>query len=448
MATTVRLVPSAYSLGSNISVSSVTNAYKNTDTSSSYATFQTTSASTSNRYCYLKGFNLGTVPSNAIVSSITVKIRGYESGASTSTSYAPCLVNNTTAISNTTASSNFGTSANTITIPIGGLTWSAITGYGADFGIRFNARRNSRNTVSYVYISGAEIEVTYTVPVYHTITSSTSAGTIDPSGATSVLEGSDYTLTISNVNNPTVTDNNVDVTSQLVQQTSGTKTLIPNGNTMSGFSSSNISNAYSDATSTTSAQLNLAARTTGTLYLDLGGYTIPSSATIQSVSCSATLQFSRNNSSSGVTASFQLYTGSTAKGSATSWISSATDVAKTTYNLTTGTWTAAEIVNAKFYLTATNNASGTQRIFYVYGVSFNVTYEFDGVVYTYTISNVAGDHTIVVAQGQSTAKIYLKRNGTWTQYSKVYKKISGSWVEQSNPSSIFDTTANYVNADN
>ena len=106
---------------------------------------------------------------------------------------------------------------------------------------------------------------------------------------------------------------------------------------MSGFSSSNISNAYSDATSSTSAQLNLAGRTTGTLYLDLGGYTIPSSAIIQSVSCSATLQFSRNNSSSGITASFQLYTGSTAKGSATSWISSATDVAKTTYNLTTGT---------------------------------------------------------------------------------------------------------------
>ena len=447
MATTVRLVPSAYSLGSNISVSSVTNAYKNTDTSSSYATFQTTSNSTSNRYCYLKGFNLGTVPNNAIVSSITVKIRGYESGASTSTSYAPCLVNNTTAISSTTASSNFGTSDNTITIPIGNLTWSDITDYGSDFGIRFNARRNSRNTVSYVYISGAEIEVTYTLPVYHTITSSTSAGTIDPSGATSVLEGDSYTL-LMNVTNPVVKDNNIDVTSQIIKITGGTDTFIPYDNTSSGFSISNINNAYTDISGSTYADCSLAGRTTGTLYLDLGPINLPSSATITSISCQASLQISRNGSNSSMTASCQMYSGNTAKGSATTLVSSAQDVARTTYTLSIGSWTASELQNARFYITMYNGASSTVRHIYVYGVSFVISYTVSGEVYTYTITNVTADHTIVVTQGQLTAKIYLKKNGTWTQYSKVYKKISGSWVEQSDPSSIFDTTANYVNADN
>lgn len=397
---TIRLVPSTIDNAAGttyIAISNTDNAYTNTD-SNTYATLYNQNASTSNRYVYLRGFNFNDIPQGAIINSFSIKFKAYESGLSTSSSYRPYLVNDTTTITGSCSAITTTTTTQTFT----GVTanWDTIKGYGSDFGIRFNVRRNNRNTAGYLYLYGAEIEVNYTVPVYYTVTSSTSTGTINPSGATSVLEGSDYTLTISNVNNLTVTDNNVDVTSQLVQETSGTKTLIPNGNTMSGFSSSNISNAYSDATSSTSAQLNLAGGgTIGTLYLDLGGASIPTNATILGVSCSATLQFSRNNSSSGITASFRLYTGSTAKGSSTSWITSATDVAKTTYNLTTGTWTAAEIANAKFYLTATNNASSTQRIFYVYGVSFNVTYEFDGVIYTYTITNVIGDHTVVVSAG-------------------------------------------------
>lgn len=119
---TARLVASSYSIGSNISVSSIDNAYKNTDTSSNYATFQTTSNSTSDRLCYLKGFNFSSIPSGANITAFSIKIRGYESGINTSTSYAPCLVNNTTVLSNTTASSNFGQSVNTIEIPTGSLT--------------------------------------------------------------------------------------------------------------------------------------------------------------------------------------------------------------------------------------------------------------------------------------------------------------------------------------
>ena len=49
-----------------------------TDTSSTtYATITNTNASTSNRYIYLKGFDFDSVPSNATVSSFTVKLKGY-----------------------------------------------------------------------------------------------------------------------------------------------------------------------------------------------------------------------------------------------------------------------------------------------------------------------------------------------------------------------------------
>ena len=397
--TTVRLVPSIYYLSNSsyLSVTSPSSMYANTDSTDFATVTNTRNNSTSSYYIYIRGFNFSAVPDDATVTNISIKLKAYHSNGNTSTIYG---YNGTTQVSAAGSTTALTTSATVKTFTNTTIDWDTLKGYGSNFGIRINCRRSNKSNTAYVYIYGAEIEVTYTLPVYHTITSSTSSGTISPSGATSVLEGSNYTLTISDISNPTIIDNNTDVTSQRVQLTSGTTTLIPNNSTISGFTSSNISNAYTDATSTTSATLNLAGgNKTGTLYLDLGGTAIPSTATIQSVSCTATLQFSRNNSSSGVTASFQLYSGSTAKGSSTSWITSATDVAKTTYTLTTGTWSASEIANAKFYLTATNNASSTQRIFYVYGVSFNVTYELNGVVYTYTISNVTGDHTIVVSGG-------------------------------------------------
>lgn len=121
---TIRLIPSTYAVSSTsyLSVSNAANMYANTD-STTYATITNTYASTSSRYLYLRGFNFDDIPSNAIINSFTIKIKGYESGLSTSTSYAPRLANGTSTLSNTTATSNFGTSSTTITIPTGSLTW-------------------------------------------------------------------------------------------------------------------------------------------------------------------------------------------------------------------------------------------------------------------------------------------------------------------------------------
>ena len=440
---TMRLVPSEINNAAGTSYLQITNAdnaYTNTD-STNYATIYNSNASTSNRYIYLRGFNFSSVPSDAIVSSFTVKFKAYESGLSTSSSYRPYLCNNTSTITGTSSAITTTTTTQSFT----GVTadWDTIKGYGSDFGIRFNVRRNSRNTAGYLYLYGAEIEVNYTVPVYHSVTSSTNSGTIVPSGTTSVLEGDDYVLTI-DVTNPTVTDNGVDVTSQLEQVTSGTKVAIPNDSTITTFTTSNISDAYDDADSANYADLSLSGGSrTGTVYLDLDTSGIPASATIQSVSCRATLQYNRNNSSSGFTSSCQMYAGSTAKGSATSWVTAGgTDVAKTTLNLTVGSWTASEVANARFYLTATNNASSTVRHVYIYGISFSVTYELDGVVYTYTIENVTADHTIVVTAGAVTTVLYVKRNGTWTPFATAYRKVSGTWT-QIGLSQAFDSQTNY-----
>lgn len=446
---TIRLVPSAYtrSSTSRVTVTNPEYAYDNTDDTSNYAQFRGRNSSSNTYYAFLHGFNFDDVPTNATVTGFRVLIRCYRNSyQQTGSTYRLRLAsqaNNSYVISNTTTSTDIGTTASVIEIPTGNLEWDDLVNYGNNFSIEMVLRPSS-NQYPYIYVYGAEIEVTYTLPTPRTITASINgAGTIDPDGSVTVYDGDNYTLTISNANSPTATDNNVDVTSQLVRVTSGNATLIPYDYESSGFTVSNIGNAYHDSSNTTYADLTLAGRTTGNIYLDIGGVNIPSGATIQSVSCTATLQFSRNGSSSSVTSSFQMYSGSTAKGSANNWVTSATDISKNTYTLTTGTWTAEEIENARFYITCYNGASSTQRHIYIYGVSFNVTYEVSGVVYTYTITNISGNHVIVINSSAGSVKLYTKINGSWVEVTAAYKKVNGSWVQQSDISSVFNSGTNY-----
>ena len=68
------------------------------------------------------------------------------------------------------------------------------------------------------------------------------------------------------------------------------------------------------------------------------------------------------------------------------------------------------------------------------------------VVYTYELSNIDMEHRIVAGcTSTNTAKIYLKVNGSWRQFSKIYVKIDGAWVEQNALvwSALFDTSENY-----
>lgn len=442
---TIRLVPSTYSVSSTyLTVSNASNMYTNTD-STNYATVANTQSGTSSYYIYIKGFNFSSIPSNATVSSFTVKLKAYQSGGSTSTSYVPYLCNNTTTLSGCT-SSVITTSTQTLSFSTSNYTFDQIKTYGDNFGIRINCRRNSRNTQSNFYIYGAEILVEYTVPVYYNVTVTGDSNNVSPTGTESILQGSNYTVTMYYDSTPTVTDNNVNVTSQLVEQTGGSSSLKPESNTNSGFTLTDIENAYADSSSTNYARLALAGRASGTIYLNFESLSIPSSATVQSISCQLTYEYNRNNSSSGYTASCQLYADNTAKGSSTSLVTAGgTAVSKTTINLTPGTWSASDLSNARLYITATNSASSTQRYIYVYGATLSVTYTFSGKVYTYTLSNITAAHTIVVtAPAAAHDTLYLKVNGTWKEVSAVYKKVNGSWVEQTDLSSLFESGINYI----
>lgn len=159
--TTVRLVPSTYYLSSsNLSIANASNMYANTD-STNYATITNTYSGTSSYYLYIRGFNFDAVPSNANVTGITIRLKAYESGGNTSTIYG---YNGTSQVSSAGSTTALGTSASVHTFTNTTISWDTLKGYGSDFGIRVNCRRSKKNTTAYVYVCGAEIEVTYTEP--------------------------------------------------------------------------------------------------------------------------------------------------------------------------------------------------------------------------------------------------------------------------------------------
>ena len=170
---TIRLIPSTYYLSSSsyLSISDANNMYANTD-STNYATITHTRASTSKvYYVYLRGFNFDDVPSNATVTSFTIKIKANATGhtTSTSTSYYMSLYDDTTAIENTMASGTLSSTVTTFTFDNNSISWNDLKSYGSNFGIRVPLRRASSNTEDVVMIYGAEIEVTYTTEQQKTI---------------------------------------------------------------------------------------------------------------------------------------------------------------------------------------------------------------------------------------------------------------------------------------
>lgn len=441
---TARLIPSAYSVSNSqyVTVSNPSNMYHNTDNSSSYATLTSSRASTTSYYVFIKGFNFSTagIPDDAIINSISIKVKGYESGLSTSTNYAPRLYNNTSTISGASAAStNFGTSAKTIEVPHGSLTWSDLKSYGDNLGIRVTVRRSSSGTQGYLYIYGAEIEVDYTVPVYHDVTITNSTSATVTASETHPLEGTDIEIFADTLTGITVKDNGTDVTSQFVQGGSDTVSAVPGsyqtGGSINGTNyQSTIGKGSDTANRTGNDYFSTSQGGSGSTWIDyyFDFSEIPTGATIQSVSLTVK-GHCESTSESREISRVQAYSGTTAKGSATDMTDSMTDKV---YTLSVGTWTAAELHDAK--LRHTIGVYGGL----VSGATWTVTYEVDG--YVYTISNVVADHTIVVKSGGQTAFLYFKNNGVWTAASKAYKKINGAWVQQSDLTNVFDSTKNWV----
>ena len=142
-----------------------------------------------------------------------------------------------------------------------------------------------------------------------------------------------------------------------------------------------------DSSSTTYAQFVL---TTGSgaatyIYYNFDFSEIPDGATISSLSCTAKGYVSSTSSRYISTRQMQLCTGTTTMGSSVTLSNSAS-----AQTLTTGTWTVAQLKNAKIRLYVTRGTSSTTSTNYYcrfYGATFSVTYSFQGTQYTLTATS-------------------------------------------------------------
>ncbi len=449
---TARLVASTYYLSSTtyLSVSNAANMYNDTD-NTTYATVTNSQTGTTSYYIYIRGFNFDSLPSAAVVNSFRVLLKARESGISTSSSYAPKLCHGTSQITSTMSA--ISTTATTREFTGVGADWEDIVAYGDNFGIRINCRRASRNTTGYVYIYGAEIEVDYTIPIHHSVTIQNSTSATVEASDTNPYEGDDVIISTNTLSGLTIKDNGVDITSQFVQAEDGSVSAVPGTQFTTGFSASGANFYQSSSTTSTSwleyaighsAESPYSTSNTSNTYVKPEGDTgwinytfdfddVPPSATIKSVSVK--VYGARENSSIDTShvARFQCYSGSTAKGTIQNFTSTSNSLVTVT---DPGTWTVSELHDAQLRFEI--GYYGGRML----GITWTVTYEADG--YTYTITNIATDHTIVVTSGGATTVMWHKVNGVWKVASKVYKQVNGSVAQQSDLTTVFDQGTNYI----
>ena len=424
---TIRLTPSTYSRSNNsyVTVSNADNMYTNTD-STNYASIRGRNSSQTSRlyYCYIHGFNFDSIPSGATVTGFSVKIKAYRNSYQrTGTNYRPKLASTASSgsvISNTTLTEDLTTSSSgaTYTFPTGSLTWNNLTSYGSGFTIVIPLNPSS-NQYPYVYVYGAEIEVTYSVAASYNVAASSLVDgiTVDPATQT-VNEGDNATITfdVDDITGYVVTDNSVDVTSSLVRHTeSANDSLAQTATSYTTELSSNNANFYTSSSTTghyfnyavghtaanpgsTSTSYNTYVKdnnnntATGWAWYSFDFSDIPAGATINSVqvqcygACESTTHDSTHK------ANITLYSGNTAK-STEQYFTSTSNQTITISN--PGTWTRAELQNAKLKFEVAYYGG---RLF---GITWTVNYSIanPGHYYTYTITNVTGHHVVIINQG-------------------------------------------------
>lgn len=436
---TIKLTPSTYYLSSSsyLSVSNASNMYADTS-SETYATVTNSRTSTTSYYIYLRGFDFDSIPDGAMVSGFTVRLKARESGVSTSTSYKPYLANGTSAINGscdvitTTAATHEFTGVS--------ADWDTIVGYGNNFGIRINCRRASRNTTSYMYIYGAEIEVTYTLPVYHSVTvSNSSSATVTVSDA-NPLEGTDVEVRASTVSGITIKDNGVDVTSQFTQRSE----------TAESYSVVNVGSYGFSLNSSTGYYVSQNEGISKTAALCRVDFHVPVAATITFTY----INYAEQGYDFGVFGNIDValsddYYAAGSSGATITDSSYKRACNTSTYN-TTSTQTLTYDMSAGDhsiwvkYSKDDASDSGNDTLQFKVAITLDEPFT-PGVYWGYDITNVTADHAIVVTSGATGPTMYVKQGSAWVAVTKAYRKVSGSW-QQVALDEAFDAGTKYVRA--
>ena len=273
-----------------------------------------------------------------------------------------------------------------------------------------------------------------------------------------------------------------------VDTVQGTLTANPSGYvSASSYAYLNdASNAYTSEDSDTYAAIGIrtGSSITTNAYFKFDCSSIPADATIVSVACSAKGYIQTSTSSRIASRTMQMFTNTTAKGSGAQLTTT-----PTIRTLTVGTWTRSELTNARIRFYAKRGTSNVDTDYQMrfYGATLTVEYTYDGTFYTittsstatsatiapatqdvlaggsgtvtisgditgvtvedngsdvtsalvqsgndwtYTITSIAADHAITVADAiVATVPFRVKQSGAWVTPTKVLAKSGGTWHE-------------------
>lgn len=469
---TIRLIPSSYSRSSTsrVTVTNPENMYYNTDHTSAYCQIRGRNSSSSTYYAFISGFNFDDVPSNAVVSSFSVKIRCYKNSyLQQGTSYRPRLASSTSnnnAISGTTLDSDVTTtSGGTVyTFPLpSSLTWATLKSYGANFSIEIPLR-SSGNSYPYLYVYGAEIEVTYTEPnIAVTGISLSSTATVEV-GSTIQLTP---TITPSNATNQSVTwsSNN---TAKATVNSSGVVTGVSAGTAVitvttvdGGYTATctvTVTTAVTyDYVLTTSLQVGkkylIANGNTGAVYL----LSNESGGSRQLVGIAATVSNNRItiNTATKNKAEFECvrYTAgnditiTVMSDNKYLYTDNSTGLRLNSPTTLDRFW---HYQNNKFwqFKSTSNNGYTDTSSEYKYYLELNSSNNYtDQHVTSPSIEDTSIPAMYIYVEDDGSQQeqdaAYFKVNGTWRQVSQIYKKINETWVLQTDYDNVFTTGTNY-----
>ena len=459
---TVKLIPRTVYNGSSSYLTINNSDNMLTDTSSTtYGTVQCTRQSTTSYYVYLRNFDWSLVPSNATVSNISIKVKGYHSGGNTGNIV---MYNGTnTQVSACGTGSAFGTSASTITFTNTTISWDTLKTYGSDFGMRINCRRSSSRTANTIYIYGAEIEVTYSAEDVHVTSVSLDKNTL------SMEEGD---------------------TEQL------TETVLPSNATDKSVSWSSSNTSVATVSSTGLVTAVSAGSATITVTTTDGGYTASCAVTVTQPTYSqyklatsmqvgktyivtdgnsGTVNMMSDESSGSRTLKGYTATVSNSKLQVRGSVES--KVAFTCVQTVAGNDVTTTLEDGDGKYIYCDNASGLRfqstasldrfwhyinTKFWQFKSSASNGYDDTSSEYKYYLQvsngNFTDNHVTTTSIEDSTLpaiylwtpdtgtteSLYFKNNGNWVEATHVYKKVNGSWVEQGDLTNVFQSGVNYI----
>lgn len=208
------------------------------------------------------------------------------------------------------------------------------------------------------------------------------------------------------------------------------------------------------------ARIQLSATNTSTncyIYYTFDTSEIPAEATITSVSCTA--RISRNSRVSSST--IQLYSGTTAKGSSTTFSSTyTTGISVTPTSITdTGTWTIAELQNARLRITGRRSNTNQTGYIYFFGATLTITYTIDYTQYEITsvlatseidsiypegvtLTEGSNDDYVLNIYGSSIDNIKVEDNGSDVTEDLVRHELNSAGEITAVPSTTFTTHIN------